>query len=555
MTSPTEAARTADYESRDKLVAASDRKARGVALAMLCFLFFLTILVINQFATGTYTAELSGYPDEPAHFITSLMFHSYVVDWHGLWPHDYAQQFYARYPKVAIGHWPPLLYGIQAFWTLLFSPSRTASILLQSIFGSLLGLLVFQELRKRTSTAAAFTTSTLLLCSSLIQMYSTMVMAELLLATLVFAAAVQFSCLMERPTLTRGVIFGALTSAAILTKGSGWLLLLLVIAAPLLAGRPQILSSRALFLAIGIIAALTVPWQVLTMSYVVNGWEQHQFSVRYSLQAIRPVAYQTVANTGVALTALAVLGVVSGFVKECRCFSPFAASMVALIGSTVAFNVLVPTGIEGRKLITALPAAAALAGFGCHKVIELLHARSVRRYATFAVCAAVVCVFAIADWRATPPKKSYGFRQAAQYLVATLGPDAAVLVSSESDGEGLLVSEFGMLRPAPAHYIVRGSKYLASTDWTGSEYRSRVGSVKETMAALERVPICYVVLDRRTGQPRPHHRLLQQAMSGFRSVYTAPGGEVSVFQLRPSEPVKHLELDMRPMVQRRISVP
>ena len=36
----------------------------------------------------------------------------------------FAENYYLHYPEVAMGHWPPGFYLLQAVWTLLFPTQR-----------------------------------------------------------------------------------------------------------------------------------------------------------------------------------------------------------------------------------------------------------------------------------------------------------------------------------------------------------------------------------------------------------------------------------------------
>src|SRR5581483_2252875 len=89
-------------------------------------LSFFALVVGLQIASGAYHTEFSGYPDEPAHYVTSLMVHDYITSLNPVSPMEFARNFYYHYPKVAFGHWPPFFYVVQGFWMILFSASRTS---------------------------------------------------------------------------------------------------------------------------------------------------------------------------------------------------------------------------------------------------------------------------------------------------------------------------------------------------------------------------------------------------------------------------------------------
>ena len=39
-------------------------------------------------------------------------------------PMQFARNYYAHYPEIGFGHWPPWLYVIQAAWPLVFPATR-----------------------------------------------------------------------------------------------------------------------------------------------------------------------------------------------------------------------------------------------------------------------------------------------------------------------------------------------------------------------------------------------------------------------------------------------
>lgn len=100
------------------------------------FLVSLLLTLAWQWRGNAYQSEWSGDPDEPAHYVTGLMVHDYIANRMPAEPMAYASRYYDFYPKVALGHWPPMFYVIQAAWTLLFTPSRISLLLLMATLGA-----------------------------------------------------------------------------------------------------------------------------------------------------------------------------------------------------------------------------------------------------------------------------------------------------------------------------------------------------------------------------------------------------------------------------------
>ena len=87
---------------------------------LLLLLLYFSITVLLQWASGTYHSDFGGYPDEPGHYVTGLMVRDYIAAGFPDSPSRFAENYYLHYPKVAIGHWPPVFYSIQAAWMLIF---------------------------------------------------------------------------------------------------------------------------------------------------------------------------------------------------------------------------------------------------------------------------------------------------------------------------------------------------------------------------------------------------------------------------------------------------
>ena len=194
--------------------------------AAFCLLFTVA-MVAMQYRSGAFTADLASDPDEPAHAVSSLMVHDYLVQ---AFPHNpirFAQNFILHYPKVAIGHWPPLFYCAEALWMLVAGRSRVALLLLVALCGAALASSVYLEMKRRVSTAAAVVSVAVLIHSSIFRQMLCTVFPDLALALLVFWAAVYCGEWMRFPSHRNRNLFVAFSVAAVMVHGRGAVLLLL----------------------------------------------------------------------------------------------------------------------------------------------------------------------------------------------------------------------------------------------------------------------------------------------------------------------------------------
>ncbi len=76
----------------------------------IAFLCFLSIAVMLQLLSGAFESAFAAYPDEPSHYVTGLMVRDYIAGGFPAPPFQYATDYYSHYPKIGIGHWPPVFY-------------------------------------------------------------------------------------------------------------------------------------------------------------------------------------------------------------------------------------------------------------------------------------------------------------------------------------------------------------------------------------------------------------------------------------------------------------
>src|SRR5579875_292360 len=332
----------------------------SAAKSVLVFLVFLAAVLALQVASGAYGAEFGGYPDEPAHYITSLMVRDYVVGLHWSNPLQFAQQYYEHYPKVAFGHWPPVLYVLQAAWMLLFSISRTSIRIEMAFTTAVLAYSVYTQATKWFGgRIGPLLAGLLTIAIPMIQIYTDEEMAEILLTFLCFWAAVYFAEFLDSGTWRDAVLFALFFSLAVLTKGSGWLLAGLVPIGLLLTRKFHTLLRKRFWVSVLIVAVLCLPWQILTLHMAEQGWTNgDKPSLSYTSYALGKFALILLHTPGYALGTLAVIGILTSVVLVMfrQPVRSAPAVLLALIASDWIFHALVPAGVEPRKMVIAVPA-------------------------------------------------------------------------------------------------------------------------------------------------------------------------------------------------------
>jgi hypothetical protein len=506
------------------------RALRGLGLLAL----FFCVAVVLQILSGAYRAEFGGYPDESAHYVTGLMVRDYIASLHYSEPMEFAKNYYAHYPKVAFGHWPPLFYVVEALWMLVFSPARQSVLVELALLTALLAWLTYRPVKRHFGEIAGVLSGVFLVCLPIVQISTGEVMAESLLTLVTFASVLSFARYTQTRNWRHGILFALFASCAILTKGSGWDLALVPPIAILLSRDFTLLKRWSLWLSGALVAAICAPWQFLTLSLAQLGWYGGGPNLAYTSQAIGGFSWILVELLGWSLAPLILVGIaVKVIVPAYRArVQPEWAAFAALIAAAVLFHDAIPAGIEPRRLIVAVPA-----------LIMFLFAGGDWLAKTFRLPPAVVALAALAAFGiqrfSIPREFHYGYSDAAGFVAGRRDPrDAVVLVSSQHDGEGMFISELPMREHRLSHRVVRGTKVLSSTDWNGTVSQCYYQTPEALLEFLKSAGVGLVVYDNFPQVlPFPHHAVIATAVAKYparlKLIATFQGevkGEVAVYR-------------------------
>ncbi|MGA2118668.1 MAG: glycosyltransferase family 39 protein [Bryobacteraceae bacterium] len=490
-------------------------------------LAFYALGIALQTWNGAWSSEFGRYQDEGMHYVTGLMVRDFLATpsaW--LHPMPFAKAYYAHFPKVGLGNWPPAFPLFQALWSLPFGVSRPVMLLEVQLFVALTALLVYRETLPRLGSGFAGLAGAMLVASPLTQYVTSMVMAEALLGLLSFLSVLAWIRFQQSQTARGVILFSACTVIAILTKGDAWVVPM-VAAAAILMGHWRLLSRRSFWLGAFVIAGVCLPYTWITMRIVRQGWNQVTVPGPASLLAsLRLHTGFVVGILGLPLSLIALMGVIVRVLIPAvhrRPVEAFWLVMAIYAAAIVAFHVAVPTSIEPRKVyqIAPLMCLFAVAGLEALAAIFAHGAGGVgplRWRAAFAVAGALF--FALTGFHHIPPFTP-GFSPAIRALLAR--PDTAgeaVLISSNpiyEDAEAALISEWAERRRDAGTYLLRGSKFLSRPDGTAQDptgFTTFVSTAPALEARLAAVPVAYVLLDTvPAAHPYPHHGLLRATLS------------------------------------------
>ena len=480
------------------------------------WIILMLVAVILQIRSGAYMAGFGGHPDEGAHFVTGLMVRDYLVSGFPGHPVRFAENYYAHYPKVAIGHYPPAFYLLEGMWLTVLPVSRTSVMILMAVLSSTFGMLV-----RHLASCAGFgewTSGALGLFAVILpltQSMSSVVMADLLLAVLILAAALAFSRYLGSARWRDSLAFGLLAAAATMTKGSGLMLALLPGLSILAWGRFRLLTKGSLWLAVVPVLLICLPWMWFSSSITAEGMGDQGLAAHLSA-AIPYFGRQLLATFGGALLVPALIGFVRVMRRRETRNDPVWAVIISLPVVLVVFYSLIPAGLEPRYLLPAVPSVLVLAAEGVRACAGLFAGPPEGRVAIG--CGMLVAGLFLLEVFRIPPADFVGFPQrVGRWLDSGSSGTKRFLVSSDARGEGAFISEIAIRDPdRPSHTVERGSKVLAGSDWLGRGYEEKFGSDEDLADHISRGGYDAIIVDRSIPQilRRPHHQRLERLMAG-----------------------------------------
>jgi multisubunit Na+/H+ antiporter MnhF subunit len=495
-----------DDPDPDTLGDAARRPCRAVAgpwrtspvWAVVTLVAIFAAVVGWQVVDGAYGNEFGRHSDEAAHYITGLMVRDYALSPPWRHPMRYAEDYYLHYPKVALGHWPPFFYVVQAGWTALFGPSRASVLLLMAALTTLLAWTLGRVVAAESGAPAGLAWALVLVGLPIAQRMTSMLMAEILVALLAFWATLCFGRYVERGRRADAVAFGLLAALTLLTKANGLCLALVPPLTLLLTRRWDLLARPSFYAPAAIVVALCGPWYYLTLTpgLARNGVSEGSAGLASAARGLH--YYSNLGlSIGYAAATLAAAGVVARVAWPRPPDRPrgHCAALAALVLGVLAVSCSVPVGLEARYLLAAVAPALALAAVGVRALAGLLPAWCGRPWSRCGPQAAATLLIA---WEmiAPTPYRCGGFRLVALDLLADPTLSRCVfLVSSDEPGEGMFIAEVAGHERRPGHVVLRASKVLAKSKWDSSDYTPLYRTGDEVMDFLTTIPVDVVVVD------------------------------------------------------------
>jgi hypothetical protein len=479
-------------------------------------LFFLIAFGL-QCKNGAYNAGFGSYPDEPAHYVTGLMVYRYLTTALGSNPMTFAERFYAHYPVVAFGHWPPLFYVIQALWGLLAGGlSRASALILIAALTSIISTVVYGAIGSRFGQLYGLVFGTLFATTPIVQVYTSSIMAEMPLTLFTFAATLAFARLLLAPGVARAIWFGVCLFCAICVKGDGWALMALPLVVPILTGSPSSLLRKHLWVPTICVFSCCTLMTLLTLNMVTEALLESSRGFAHLRSALPSLLGHQFTIIGIPLAICACLGIFITVIWPLFNRGPVntvAACNFTLLGSVILLHAVVPVNPEPRYLCMSIPSFLMFAAAGLNVCAGWLFPRvAILRSSCPLVVGALITFSHIGHPHFAPHVNMAPFAQ--QVLDrAVLARSALLVATTESHEceELSFVAEVASLEGGNfQHAVIRAGKLIADSSWLGSHYQLLYSDPGQALAVVEAIPISVIVLYTGPGTATSHCQVLHR---------------------------------------------
>jgi hypothetical protein len=487
--------------------------------AVLVFVIFLSETVALQWFVGAYASDYSSYAsDEAAHFVTSLMLRDFMVEGVFTDPWGFAREYYLHYPKVALGHWPPVLHTAVAGWMLVGGTSRTAMMAFVAACAAANATVIYLVGRRLLGRWAGWFGGVLFLALPLTQESSAQLMTEHLVTLLMLVSVLQFARFVRTDRAGDALASGTLATLAILTRGSAWALIAVPPLVIFLTRRVGLLRSVNLWKSAIPVLLICVPWYILTIGIWTSDGSWIEDSRLYWLWALIEYPVVIARALGVVIVVLTGVGLWSTVIRPWRsAVDPTWAALLALALATVMMHTAAPTPVDARYMLTVMPSLLLLAAAGVDCVAALIPSGSRSRFVTPLVASGVAVVSLSVTFELPTHIHGEGYGALSSTLVATSPAAPRVyVIASDPHGEGGMVAAMASRENRPGSIVLRGSKILTREDWFGRLIEDRFDTVEEVSRILDRIPVEVVILDNALSEAErsAYYRRLEAVVSG-----------------------------------------
>ena len=479
------------------------------------------LALVLGYHLDVFTNGFSG-SDESSHFVNSYFIWEYLNTGHFSNPMAFAEQFYIAYPKLSLGHWPPLYYTLVGCLFMLFPAVPETAVWINLFVTVLAGFLLAMLLRSVVGFGWSLVIALVFILLPVSLEALNFFMLDQPLVVVVLLSAWVWWRFSYKPSYVMGLLYGALAAAAILIKGNGWFLVLFPMFHILFAQRWGLLRDPRLYAGALLCLLAVVPWYMLTTKISADGFN-YSFGIDYASRALAQnllTLYHNVGPFGLALAlfALTRLWCAGDGRKELTALVRIAVSMIAAV---LLLHSLIPVDIVNRYMMPAMPFLLLLAILGIVEMGNLAYfeTRTGLLHGVQAVALLLLLLPALINLSSATPQRDLRMAEAAEMIVDSQLTQVVVIDGSPA-GEGAFIAEALVASSARNLYVVRSSKLLSESNLMGSNYQLLVQTPAEVGAILRNLGARYIVVERlKGGNLFPHSSLMEQFLADPDSGY------------------------------------
>jgi hypothetical protein len=192
------------------------------------------------------------------------------------------------------------------------------------------------------------------------------------------------------------------------------------------------------------------------------------------------------------------------------------AGALSLLIAVIVFHSIAPVpGPEPRYMIPALPLMLIAFAAGVRWLAQHLPVRIPERVRAAAIATIAVGIFASRTF-AIPARGERGFIEASDALSAAKVNHEAIVIYSDSKGEGAFITEIALRDRRPDRIVLRASKVVSEDPWSAPDkYRPLLQTPAEAQQFLASVPVDSVVIDMTEGGWPQDRELLLATMQQY----------------------------------------
>jgi hypothetical protein len=444
------------------------------------------ITVCLQWTAGAWQTGWGTDPDAPAHLVSAIAIREYARDGlpAGRNPFEFGHEFYARFPKVAIGHWPPVYHTMLALWLLAVPPEQPWILGFQALLTGVLSGFTVILASRLLGVRKALLAGVLVCFSPSLATFGRAIAIDLLVAVWVTAGLTAYAYYWRNPHWIPATLFGLCGAAALLTKPTGIILAAVPPLFVLAWRRWSLLKEWSFWWPALIVAILYGPWHLAFAAEMSDGWGPPG---RLSTRLVKKPRESVVLLTrvlGAAGTLLALWGAWRWRKRE-------AARILALtvLGGFLMFAYLIPS-IGYRHYVSLAPALTILAIGGLWSLLRGFRVRNAGVW----LCLLFVLIPVSAPWST----RGSGVRDLVGQLLTHTPAPQTWLVTGTPAFEGDVIAESALRRPSGGLTVYRGSKLFIRGNWDGLKDYLLIGTAEEAEALIERCGIQAVIIGKGT---------------------------------------------------------